>query len=160
MKPGMKNFIIYTLGSILIIGGVYTLYVSGSILFNASNARAHAGKYIQMTIVTNFICSFIYIVCGFLFFIKSKLSTTLLFFATIIMFIGYIGMLFHIQANKPFEITTIQEMLIRTTGTMLYAAAAWYIFTRIRLQFPPGFNAKTFKQYMKERELRKEKYPF
>lgn len=156
----MKNIIIYILGSILLVGGIYTLYTSGGILFDAPRMRAKAGNYIQMTIVANFICSFIYIVCGYLFFIKSKLSTTLLFFATIIMFIGYIGMLFHIQAGKPFDISTIQEMLIRTTGTMIYAAIAWYIFTRIRLEYPAGYNAKTFKQFIKEREMKKAKYPF
>jgi|GEM_PF-3000125 len=156
----MKRFVIYGLGAILIIVGGYTLYSTGSILMNVNDAKAKAGDYIQMTVVANFICSFLYIISGFLFFIRSKLSTTLLFFATIIMFIGYIGMLFHIQANKPFHVSIIQEMLIRTTGTMLYAAVAWYIFTRIRIEYPAGHNAKTFKQYIKDREMKKAKYPY
>lgn len=157
----MKKFespVIYALGTILIVGGIYTLYISTSILFDLFDERKRAGSYIQIAVVCNFICSFIYIVSGILFFNKKKASTTLLFIATIIMFVGYIGMLFHINENKPFELSVIPEMLIRTTCTMLYAAVAWYFFTRTRLVYPDGYDAKSFKKIMKDYQTKKKNY--
>lgn len=157
----MKKFeqpVIYALGTILIIGGIYTFYITSAILFDLFDERARAGNYILITQICSFICSIIYIISGILFFRKSKLSTTLLFFATIIMFVGYIGMLFHINDNKPFELYIIPEMLIRTTSTMLYAAAAWYFFTRMRLVYPEGHDAKSFKKLMKDYQSQKKDF--
>lgn len=153
----MKQFIIYALGSILGIAGIYTLIVSSGILFNLFGMREWVGEYIQATIVANFICSFLYLVSAWLFFKRSKWSTTILFIATIIMFIGYIGMLFHIQETQRLNVHIIGEMLIRTTGTMLYAAAAWYIFTRMRLVLPPGYTYKDLKEMSKKMKLEKKR---
>lgn len=157
----MKKFeepVIYILGAILIIGGVYTLYTTSVSLFNLFGRHMKVVKYIPITQVCSFICSFIYITCGILFFKKAKLATTLLFIATIIMFVGYIGMLFHINDNKPFELSIIPEMLIRTTGTMLYAAGAWYFFTRMRMVYPEGYDAKTFKKLLRDYKVKKTDY--
>lgn len=153
----MKNLIIYILGSVLLIGGLFTLYTTSSILFNAFEGRAKAGHYVPLAQAASFICSFIYIVSGVLFFLKEKLSTPLLFIATIIMFIGYIAMLFHIKNGRPLELHTIAEMLIRTSLTMLYAGASWYIFTRTRLIYPPGYDAKSFKKLMNKYIKKEEK---
>lgn len=151
----MKNIIIYVLGAILGIAGLYTLYISSGLLFDLFNMRQSVGNYIPATSIANFVCSFLYLISAFLFFKKSKQSTTILFIATIIMFLGYIGMLFHIQAHKPFDVPIIAEMLIRTSGTMLYAATAWYIFSRIRLVFPPGYSYKDLKE--RNRKIKIEK---
>ncbi len=149
---------ILTLGILLIIVGVYSFYSSTSNLFNLFDRKTSVENHIPITQYSIFICSFIYLISGVLFLLKDKLATTLLFIATIIMFVGYIGMLFHINNNKPFELSIIPEMLIRTTGTMLYAAAAWYFFTRMRLVYPEGHNAKTFKKLMKEFKTQKKDY--
>ena len=157
----MKKFeppVIYSLGTVLIVGGIYTLYISAGVLFDSFGERERAGNYILIAVICNFICSFFYIVSGILFFNKKKLSTTLLFIATIIMFVGYIGMLFHINENKPFELSVIPEMLIRTTCTMLYAAGAWYFFTRTRLVYPDGHDAKSFRKIMKDYQTKKKDY--
>lgn len=157
----MKKFeppLIFVLGTMLIVGGVYTLFVSSAILFHLAPENVRPGNYIPIAVVCNFICSFIYITAGILFFRMHKLSTSLLFIATVIMFVGYIGMLFHINENKPFELAVIPEMLIRTTGTMLSTAGAWYFFTRTRLVYPDGHDAKTFKKLMKEYQLQKKDY--
>lgn len=157
----MKKFeepVIYILGTILIVGGVYTLYSTSVVLFNLFDRHLETVNYIPITQVCSFICSFIYIISGILFFRKGKLATTLLFIATIIMFVGYIGMLFHINDNKPFELSIIPEMLIRTTGTMLYAAGAWYFFTRMRMVYPEGYDAKSFKKLMKDYKVKKTDY--
>lgn len=154
----MKKFedpLIYLLGSLLIVGGIYTFYITSAILFDLFGERAKAGNFIYITQVCNFICSFTYIISGILFFLKSKQSTTLLFIATIIMFVGYIGMLFHINSNRPFDMSVIPEMLIRTTGTMLYTAIAWHFFTRMRIDYPEGYDAKSFKKLMKEYKIKK-----
>jgi len=155
--PFIKDLVIYALGGILIVSGVYTFYSTTSILFDWFGGRAKAGNYVRLALIASFICCFFYLVCGVLFFLKNKLATPLLFIATIIMFIGYIAMLFHIKNGNAIELHTIAEMLIRTTGTMLYAGASWYIFTRTRIVYPPGHNAKTFRKLMKEyskKELR------
>lgn len=154
----LEQPIIYFLGILLIVGGLYTLYSKTLVLTDLITRPARAAHVIPITIVCSLICSVIYLISGILFLKKNKQSTTLLFIATIIMFIGYIGMLFHINGNKPFELQIIPEMLIRTTGTMLYAAAAWYFFTRMRLVYPDGHDARSFKKFMKEYEENKKDY--
>lgn len=150
----MKNLIIYTLGAGLIFGGVYTFYTTTSVLFDWFESSNKTRPFVRMSQVCCFISSFFYLICGVLFFLKKKIATQLLFIATIIMFIGYIGMLFHINSGKAIELQTIAEMLIRTTVTMLYAAASWYIFTRTRFVFPPGHDAKSFRKLMREHSKR------
>lgn len=154
----LEKPVIYALGLILIAAGVYTLYTTSSNLFDLFGNHKNAGNSIPVTQICSFICSFIYIVSGVLFFRKSKLATALLFVATIIMFIGYVGMLIHINGNEPFETVIIPEMLIRTSGTMLFTAAAWYFFSRIRLVYPEGYDAKSFKKLMKDYEMKKKNY--
>lgn len=149
---------ILALGIILIGVGVYSFYSSTSLLFSLFEPKNSNENFISITQYCIFACSFIYLICGVLFLLRDKMATTLLFIATIIMFVGYIGMLFHINSNKPFELSIIPEMLIRTTGTMLYAAAAWYFFTRMRLVYPEGHNAKTFKRLMKEYKTKNKDY--
>lgn len=156
-----ESVAIYTLGALLILAGIYTFYSTSSTLFHLFSQTESPENYIPITQYASLICSFLYLISGILFFVRSKWnkwSTTLLFIATIIMFVGYIGMLFHINSNKPFELSIIPEMLIRTTATMLYAAAAWYFFTRMRLVYPEGHNAKTFKKLMKEYKVQKKDY--
>lgn len=138
------------MGSILLIGGLYTFYSSTAALFGWFGGIKKDAVYIELTQISCLISSFLYLVSGILFFLKKKLSTPLLFVATIVMFIGYIAMLFHINAGKLVTLSYVGEMLIRTTSTMLYAAAAWYIFTRTRFVYPPGHDAKSFKKLMKE----------
>lgn len=150
----MKNNIIYILGSILLIGGFYTFYTSTSFLFGWFGGPPKDSIYIELTQICCLVTSLLYLAAGILFFLKKKLSTPILFIATIIMFIGYIAMLFHINAGNQVTIAYVGEMLIRTTSTMLYAAAAWYIFTRTRFVYPPGHDAKSFKKLMKEYQLK------
>ncbi len=146
----MKNFVIYILGSVLLLGGIYSFYSSTAALFGWFGGTHKDAIFIKLTQISCLISSLLYLVSGILFFLKKKLSTPLLFIATIVMFIGYIAMLFHINAGKLVTLAYVGEMLIRTTTTMLYAAASWYIFTRTRFVYPPGHDAKSFKKLMKE----------
>ena len=150
----MKNLVIYLLGSILLLAGFYTFYTRTSALFGWFGGMSEGAIYIQLTQICCLVTSILYLASGSLFFLKSKISTPVLFIATIIMFIGYIAMLFHINAGKLVTLGYVGEMLTRTTSTMLYAATAWYIFTRTRFVYPPGHDAKSFKKLMKEYQLR------
>ncbi|HRN71870.1 MAG TPA: hypothetical protein PLM81_01990 [Ginsengibacter sp.] len=151
----MKRSVIYLLGSVLIIVGFYTIITSGGYLLHVGKNFREPAVYIPVATIACFIASIIYVVCGVLFFIKGKWATPLLFVATIIMFVGYIGMLFHINNGKPINNLTIIEMLVRTSGTMLYAAASWFIFTRTRIVYPEGYDRKSFKKLLKEYEDKK-----
>ncbi len=154
----MKHTVIYILGVLLIIAGLYTFYTSTAALFSWFGGSKKEAIYIELTQICCLISSAAYFVCGILFFLKKKLATPILFITTIVMFIGYIAMLFHINEGKFVTIGYVGEMLIRTTSTMLYAAASWYIFTRTRFIYPPGHDAKSFKKLMKEyqaKEMRK-----
>jgi len=153
----MKDYVIYILGFVLILAGFYTFYSSTSQLFGWFWPNTRSSNYITLTQVCCLISALIYVASGLLFFMKSKISTTLLFIATIIMFIGYIGMLIYINSGKTVTITFIGEMLLRTSSTMFYAAVAWYLFTRTRFVYPPGYDAKSFKKLIKEYEARKRK---
>lgn len=148
----MKNLIIYILGSILLLAGVYTFYTSSAALFGWFGGSPKDQVFIKLTQVTCFVTSILYIIAGVLFFFKKKLTTTLLFVATVLMFVGYIAMLFHINSGKFVTLNYVGEMLTRTTSTMLYAATAWYIFTRTRFIYPPGHDAKSFRKLMREHQ--------
>lgn len=157
----MKKFerpLTFILGCILIVGGLYTFYSTSEALFGLFGREVSRVAIIPITQICSLACSFLYLISGLLFFRKSKFSTTLLFVATIIMFVGYVGMLLHISSNKPFNPNIIPEMLIRTTSTMLYAAAAWYFFSRVKLIYPKGYDAKSFKQLSREYEMKKKDY--
>lgn len=153
----MKKNLIKILGVILILVGIYTFYTRTSILFGWFNNNDPDSVYLPLTQVCCYIDSIIYIICGFLFFYESKLSTPLLFIATIIMFIGYSAMLFYINSGITVSIYVAGEMLLRTSATMLYTAIAWYLFTRARVKLPKGYDEESFKKLVRKYEAEKRK---
>lgn len=129
----MSNIILKISGLLVGLFGLVTLFMSTSILFDLFDIREKEGNYVPFIVYANFLCSFIYLICAYGFFVKSKATTLALLIALAILIVAYIGLLFHIQAGKLFEIRTVKAMLMRISVTIVFTGLSWYFISRVKL---------------------------
>ena len=145
----MRRYLIIILAAFLTIVGLVSMFMTFSVIFDLFEVRKQEGNYIPMVVYGNFICSFLYVIAAYYIFKENDLSTIYLFFAVLLLLITYAYMLYHIQSGKPYEMKTVFAMLGRTSLTIVYAAIAWYLFSRVRKLKTPS--------YIDESGLRKRK---
>ena len=145
----MRRYLIIILAAFLTIVGLVSMFMTFSIIFDLFDVRKQEGNYIPMVVYGNFICSFLYVIAAWYIFKENDLSTIYLIFAVLLLLITYAYMLYHIQSGKPYEMKTVFAMLGRTSLTIVYAAIAWYLFSRVRKLKTPS--------YIDESVLRKRK---
>jgi len=95
----MKKYILYLLGLILVVFGLLTLYLSGSIIFDLFGVRAKQGDYVLLVIWMNFITSFLYLFTAYGFFTFKKWASKTLTMALFVLILGAIGFYFHINSG-------------------------------------------------------------
>ena len=135
----MRRYLIIILAAFLAIAGIVSMFMSFSIIFDVFGIRKQEGNYIPMVVYGNFICSFLYLIASWYIFKENDLSTIYLIFAVLLLLITYAFMLYHIQSGKPYEMSTVYAMLGRTSLTIMYAAIAWYLFSRVRKLKPTSY---------------------
>ena len=128
----MRRSLIIILAAFLLIVGIVSMFMTFSVIFDLFGARKQEGNYIPVVVYGNFVCSFLYLIASWYIFKENDLSTIYLILAVLLLFIIYAYMLYHIQSGKPYEMRTVFAMLARTSLTIVYAAVAWYLFSRVR----------------------------
>ena len=135
----MRRYLIIILAAVLTIVGIVSMFMAFSVIFDLFDIRKREGNYIPMVVYGNFICSFLYLIAAWYFFKENDLSTIYLIFSVLLLLIIYAYMLYHIQSGKPYEMRTVFAMLGRTSLTIVYAAIAWYLFSRVRRLKTPSY---------------------
>jgi hypothetical protein len=135
----MRRYLIIILAAVLTIVGVVSMFMTFSVIFDLFDIRKQEGNYIPMVVYGNFICSFLYLIAAWYIYKENDLSTIYLIFSVLLLLVTYAFMLYHIQSGRPYEMRTVFAMLGRTSLTIVYAAIAWYLFSRVRKLKPPSY---------------------
>lgn len=126
----MKNKIKYISSTLLILLGILTLFMGGSVIFDLFGIRAIEGNYVPFIVWANFLCGFLYLIAARGFLLQKPWVAKLLGIAAIILIITFIGLLIHINTGGIYEKKTIGAMIFRTIITLLLAYAARYTNTK------------------------------
>lgn len=65
MKLKLTKIFTYSTASVIIAFGLLTLFLSSSVIFDLFGIRAKEGNYVLFVVVTNFICSILYLFAAF-----------------------------------------------------------------------------------------------
>ena len=129
----MNNIILKLSAAFIAVFGLVSLFMTSSVIFDLFEIRSKEGNYIPFIVDTNFVCSLIYLLAAYGFFIKSSLAPVCLFIATIILIVAYVALIFYINSGGIYETKTVKAMLFRIAVTILFAGIAWYYITRTKL---------------------------
>lgn len=127
IKPIMKKYSFYLLGTLLAAFGLLTFYLSGSVLFDLFEMRAKQGDYVNYVIWANFIASLLYFVAVYGFFTHKKVACKALLLALIVLVLGGIGLYFHIQSGGVYMNKTPKAIGFRFGVTLFFFGMAKYL---------------------------------
>lgn len=122
----MKNAVIKSAALVLTLFALLTLFMSSSVIFNLFGVREKEGNYVLFIVITNFVAGFLYLlsVYGLL---KSRTWTVyLLATITVLLILGFLGLLYHINSGGIYEIQTVKAMLFRISVTALFTGISWW----------------------------------
>ncbi len=121
----MKTIVLKISAIILTLFGLITVFMSGSVIFDLFGIREKEGNYILFIVTSNFICGFLYLMAAYGFFFSRTWTTRLLVFATSILLISFIGLIWHISSGGIYEQQTVKAMLFRIAITAVFAGLSW-----------------------------------
>lgn len=110
---------------LLTLFALITVFMSGSVIFDLFGIREKEGNYVLFIVITNFICGFIYLVAAYGMFFGRTWTTRLLVFATSILTISFVGLIWHISSGGIYEQQTLKAMLFRIAITAVFAGLSW-----------------------------------
>lgn len=110
---------------LLTLFALITVFMSGSVVFDLFGIREKEGNYVLFIVITNFICGFIYLVAAYGMFFGRTWTTRLLVFATSILTISFVGLIWHISSGGIYEQQTVKAMLFRIAITAVFAGLSW-----------------------------------
>lgn len=121
----MKVTILKISAIILTLFALITLFMSSSVIFDLFGIREKEGNYVLFIVITNFICGFIYLVAAYGMFFGRTWTTRLLVFATSILTISFVGLIWHISSGGIYEQQTVKAMLFRIAITAVFGGLSW-----------------------------------
>ncbi len=118
------------LSAIILAGfGALTLFLSTSVIFDLFDIRIKEGDYVLLIVWANFIASILYLISAYGFVKSKKWTSKVLSFASIILILAFIGLLFHINSGGLYETKTIGAMIFRTSITIIFSMISHYTIT-------------------------------
>jgi len=130
----MKNLTVYIAGTILAAFGLLTLFLSSSVIFDLFGIRAKEGDYVLLVVWANFIASFLYLFGAYGFFKQKKQTTLALAISLVILILGSIGLIIHINLGGIYEAKTPKAIVFRTSLTLVFLLISYFkITTKNRL---------------------------
>jgi hypothetical protein len=121
----MKKFVTPFTIFILIAFGLLTLFLSSSVIFDLFGIREKEGNYVPFIVWANFISSILYLIAAVTWIRKMKVTSTLLGISTVILTLGFIGLLIHVNAGGLHETKTIGAMVFRTLLTFSFTLISY-----------------------------------
>ncbi|MDD3322832.1 MAG: hypothetical protein PHS59_15445 [Paludibacter sp.] len=126
----MKKIFSYFSATVLIAFGLLTLFLSTSVIFDLFGIRAKQGNYVLFIVWANLISSLLFLAAAYGFARAQKWTTILLGISASILSIALIGFIFYISAGGIYETKTIGAMIFRIPFTLVFAAIAYFLFSR------------------------------
>jgi uncharacterized membrane protein len=122
----MKKHINKPVAILIIIFGLITLYLSGSVIFDLFGMREKQGNYVFFVILTNFICGFIYLIGGYELLKKNANSIKLFATALGLLIVTYIGFIIYAEQGGIHKIGTYKALAVRITITTIALITSIY----------------------------------
>jgi hypothetical protein len=110
---------------LLTLFALITVFMSGSVIFDLFGIREKEGNYVLFIVIANFISGFIYLIAAYGLFFRRTWTTRLLVFATSILTISFVGLIWHISSGGIYEQQTVKAMLFRIAITAVFAGLSW-----------------------------------
>ena len=126
-----KNSFIRIISAIVLLAfGLLTLYLSSSILFDWFDVRAKQGNYVLFIVGINFSCAILYLTAAYGFIIRKLWTVKILLTTLIILLLGFVGLLIHINTGNLYETKTVGAMIFRIVFTIILLGIAKKIFKK------------------------------
>ena len=126
----MKNLLPKIAAVVLALFALLTIFMSGSVIFDLFGIRAKEGNYVLFVVVLNFICGFLYLFAAFGLFTKKIWTTRLLIASVGILLVSFLGLMWHINSGRIYEMGTVKAMLFRISITILFAGISWFYISK------------------------------
>lgn len=104
--------------SVLMIFGLMTVIVGGSVIFDLFGMRAKEGNYIPIVVQINFICGLLYLFSAYAIATKKNWVMKPLAVALLLLILACLGLWQRIDANGLYEQKTIYALGFRTLLTL------------------------------------------
>lgn len=131
MKLKLIKIFPYTIALVLLAFGLLTLFLSSSIIFDLFGIRAKEGNYVLFVVVSNFICSILYLSSAYGIIKNRSWTPKVLSISVVILLISFIGLSVYIYLGGIYETKTIGANIFRISLTLLFAGAAYLLSKRI-----------------------------
>ncbi|MFA9388502.1 MAG: hypothetical protein ACERKD_01760 [Prolixibacteraceae bacterium] len=128
MKMNRNKVLRYSIAVVLAAFGLLTLFLSSSVIFDLFGIRAKEGNYVLFVVKANFIASVLYLFAAYGLIGRKKWTTLPLYVSIAVLITAFVGLFVHINSGGIYETKTIGAMVFRITLTLLFAAAAYFLF--------------------------------
>lgn len=115
-----NNVIVIIVALLLAAFGLFTLYLSSSVLFDLFGVRAKEGNYVWFVVFANFISSFLYVSTSYGLITNKPWAIKPIGAALILLAIAFIALIVHILLGGAYEQKTVYGMLFRMSLTCLF----------------------------------------
>ena len=129
----MKKAFPYIIAAIVVVFGLLTLFLSGSVIFDLFGIREKEGNYVPLVVWANFISSILYLVAAYGLFKMKNWSVWLLVVSVFILVAAFIGLKIHINDGGLYEAKTVNAMLFRIGLTILIAVVSYSLLKNKQL---------------------------
>ncbi len=130
----MRNIIIKFSSFLLLLLGVYNLFVAVSLLFYSPEFKKVEGNFIYFIIFINLLSAIIYLTGSFGFFKEKAWIISFLFFSSLILVVSFIGLLVHVLTGGSYDEKIILTITFRTFITCIFTGVAWkYLSKKMEL---------------------------
>lgn len=126
----MKKYTATGIAAFLILFGLLTVFMGGSVIFDLFGIRAIEGNYVLFVVWANWICGFLYLIAAYGLVKQKRWTSKLLFAAFLLLAITFAAFIMHIQSGGIYERKTIFAMTFRTMITLAIAIAAYFIISK------------------------------
>lgn len=116
--------------AVLVIFGLMTVFMGGSVIFDLFGIRAREGNYVPFVVHINFICGFLYLLSAFAIITQKNWPVVPIAIALVLLILGSFGLWQHIESNGLYEQKTIYAMVFRTLLTLTFILTFSKIFKK------------------------------
>lgn len=114
MKWNLNKLVVF----ILIMLGVATVFMGGSVIFNLFGIRQLEGNYVPFIVQANFICGILYLLTAYEWIKNRRWVFWPMLIAVLILVFAFGALLIFINAGTAFENKTLVAMVFRTAVTV------------------------------------------
>lgn len=122
----LHKAILIVSGALIIIFGVATVFMSGSVIFDLFGIRQQEGNYVLFIVIANFICGIIYLIAGYGFITRKRWVLFLLAASMLILILSLIGLIIYINSGGIYEDKTLKAMGFRIVVTGVFLLISRY----------------------------------